>query len=754
MANTRYKQERTLVLKLQRLPEEKRGEFKGKVLRLRRQFEQFNVDVSEICQWIMSLRPEGGKYGSEETQPFWAFFIGREETLERDDQLAKDRRLMFDAAAGLASDESLVSHIRQQSLMDSIWAVRSLPQTQTTQKLFARMEKYCPSHRMILLKSAAEWIIARYQRGYENYKSKLKNWEEEKEKWEKENPTLTPIIREEFSSIFKHLPKTSEEKEGIIRKNPRICGWEQLKKSTNNCQYTGKKIKVGGRKYKAHAVLCERYYDFVKQYKKKANNGKKFEEEFIRNVEHYRNKKESLANWFPEVWKAYLKKLEIKEETALHHLPHCVYINKGEDCEYNKHTELCVRYKKILQSKPELQEHEKLYREWRKKYLTAPKRPSFRYPSSKNLSTPKLFGKDFFHIDFWKSVVGLRLEGLEGISEREFVNFGFAPWPKDYSVQPREEDIQSVQVNFVGSRARIGFRFQVPHLESRIGFSQDAIDELRSKKYPREAQDEDFLREVRCKLTESFTAGDPESEMRVMAVDLGSSKAAAVLYKGKKFEKGCLLDVVKLDKLYKERQKNKKKEKPGNNSKPKREFGEHAGVSQQHMARHLKSWGESASNIAKSRSMEPGSKLRSHDLRSLSLHQKGMFRDWVRLNTSRITKFAKENKVDLIVFESHRDFKLPGYEEINIEQKHRMGYLRPRQIKQKVAQKAVEEGMRVIGVPYYRSSQFCAECGADQKGRFKKKCRKCKKKSDSDINAARVLALVFWGDLVLPKREN
>ena len=74
MAGTRYSEARTLVRGLRRLGGESREEFKRKVLRLRRHFEQFNVDVSELCQWLMGLRPSG-KGGGVATKEFCEFFL-------------------------------------------------------------------------------------------------------------------------------------------------------------------------------------------------------------------------------------------------------------------------------------------------------------------------------------------------------------------------------------------------------------------------------------------------------------------------------------------------------------------------------------------------------------------------------------------------------------------------------------------------------------------------------------------------------
>ena len=62
-------------------------------------------------------------------------------------------------------------------------------------------------------------------------------------------------------------------------------------------------------------------------------------------------------------------------------------------------------------------------------------------------------------------------------------------------------------------------------------------------------------------------------------------------------------------------------------------------------------------------------------------------------------------------------------------------------------------------VPYFKSSQVCSACGAVQenagllrKNKQKRKfvCERCEKECNSDANAARVLARVFWGEIDLP----
>jgi IS605 OrfB family transposase len=140
-----------------------------------------------------------------------------------------------------------------------------------------------------------------------------------------------------------------------------------------------------------------------------------------------------------------------------------------------------------------------------------------------------------------------------------------------------------------------------------------------------------------------------------------------------------------------------------------------------------------------------------------------MIRDWARLNASQIIQAAENHGVDLIVFESLRGFKAKGYEKLEQEEKRRLAFFAYGRVRRKVKEKAVERGMRVVTVPYLESSQHCWSCGKKQEDlrklrenkkirRFK--CEFCSNKCDSDVNAAGVLAKVFWGDIVLPTEET
>jgi len=56
MARSKYREERTIVRGVRRLPGEDRPAFRKNVKILRNYVEQFNVDVSEICQRLVGIR--------------------------------------------------------------------------------------------------------------------------------------------------------------------------------------------------------------------------------------------------------------------------------------------------------------------------------------------------------------------------------------------------------------------------------------------------------------------------------------------------------------------------------------------------------------------------------------------------------------------------------------------------------------------------------------------------------------------------
>ncbi|MCH7496194.1 MAG: transposase [Candidatus Marinimicrobia bacterium] len=461
------------------------------------------------------------------------------------------------------------------------------------------------------------------------------------------------------------------------------------------------------------------------------------------------------ARSFPKAWHAYLEALGIKENKVLSGLPHCLKFDT--DCQFNNHTEKCLEYRDFLLEHTDLQPFEGLYRKWRKQFLSGPHKPSFKYPSMRTLPMPKIFGKDFFECDFEGSVLRLRLDDMP---EGEFETFAFEPWPKPkiYDAQPEDSEITSVHVNFVGARARVGFRFKVEHQESRFKITQDEIDELRSRKYPRRKQDKQFLDEARKLLLESFDGNS--GSLRVLSVDLGTTGAGIATFMGNRLEKSEPLEVVKIDELYNappRDDENRKKDK----------FKRDKGLRTDHLKRHFEARAEATADITKKRKESEKQQLKEHDLRSETIHVGRMMKDWVRLNASRIIKKAEEYETDLIVFESLRDFKLPGYDKISDDdKKRRFAVFSPGRIRHKVKEKAVERGMRVVTVPDFKSSWVCSACGKVQedesrwrnnkikKGIFICEDENCGYKGGPDENAARVLGRVFWDEIQLPVEEQ
>jgi IS605 OrfB family transposase len=744
---------------LHRLAGESRIAFKQKVRRLHEYFERFNVDVSEICQWIMGLRP-GGKVSKDESRPFWEFFLMPGGFLAEcsESQLDGHRLQAFEVAVGWQTTKTISGFPQQ--LIESVQWVVDTPCTPTAQRMLARLRQLSRPHRIILLKAAAEWITARYVRGYENWVRQNEEWLREKTDWEKTHPGLTGAVRQLYNEAFKKLEITS--------KKPRVCFWSRLRQSADNCAYAGERIKCGS-KWQNHSPLCKEFKDFKCKRRKY----------FISNAQEYlayrRTQKHSSAQamdcllkkvpqakWFRQSWQDYLQTLNIKEETILRdyggRLPHCLEFKGEEDCKYNPHTDKCKEYRKLLDQMSESDRQlEELYRQWRSEYLAAPRKPSFRYPSSRTLPVPKIFGKDFFEVDFDNSVLRLRLDDM---AEGDFLPVGFKPWPKDYDFQPADVQVTSVHVHFVGTRARVGFRFKVPHKVCRLKITQDEIDELRSRTYPRQTQDQEFLDEVRRRLLERF-AGQPEQELRILTVDLGQTGAAAALFVGEKIEKSVPLNIIKMEKLYTTRP-DRAAEARRSHSKEDESVEHGSGLSKEHVGKHLDSWADGTQKIAQIRAPAITDAVRTHDMRRLSQHIRWMIRDWVRLNTSQIIKIAEQENADLIVFESLRGFRAPGYDKIDPDKKRRLAYFAFGQVRTKTKEKAVERGMRVVTVPYLCSSQYCSKCWREQsnksewrKNKTKEKkfiCenRDCRSEMNSDENAVCVLGRVFWGHIVLP----
>ncbi len=426
-------------------------------------------------------------------------------------------------------------------------------------------------------------------------------------------------------------------------------------------------------------------------------------------------------------------------------LPHCLKIGgtfERSRCEWNPHTELCREYKAAVDAMEEGDRAlEPEYREWRRSYLAGPRKPSFRYPSSRTLPMPKIFGSGFHEIDFERSVLRLRLDDMP---RGQWLEFGFTPWPRGYRPSKREVKVTSVHVHFVGTRARAGFRFDVAHRPSRFDCTQDELDELRSRRFPRRAQDQDFLDAARRRLLESFDPG-PAGPLRLLAVDLGEKGACASVYEGNAHRADIPLSILKLGKLL--------------SKDPKK--GDVRGLRKKHVGRHLARLADGAARVAEVRGGADGGPTppRDGDFRGLKRHVAWMIRDWVRLNAARVMAAAEEHRCDLIAFESLRGFRAPGYDRMKEDKKRWLAMFAYGRVRRKVTEKAVERGMRVVTLPYFKSSQVCSACNHVQEyhsrwernkrgGRFK--CEHCKESLNGDVNAARVLARVFLDEVRLP----
>ncbi len=746
----------------------------------------------------MGIRPKGTD-ADRGLVEFWGFFLEPSVDGVEADEAERDRwRLaVFDAVAGIRPNVRLGDRSLAESLCEAIKFVAQLPKKKSAERLFERMPGLDPAHRLVLLKAAAEWVVARYQRGVENWESQHEEWAKEKRDWEAHHPALTEDVRSRLTAIFKELVWDADKPPGVRNKRPRICSHERLSQNKDNCIYAGEK---------GHGPLCWKYVEFLRSQK---SGAKKF---FAENAEKYVSfraqgmcKGEALAalygevpkceRWFAASWSAYLETLAVNEDTVVAHrrLPHCLKIGgtwEESACEWNPHTELCRQYKQKLDAlSPEVVQHEQEYREWRRYYLAGPQKPSFRYPSSRDLPMPKIFGERFYEIDFDRSVLRLRLDDMR---EGEWMEFGFIPWPRKYCPRPADAHVTSVHVNFVGSRARVGFRFDVRHRESRFGCTQDEIDDLRSRTFPRQAQDQAFLDAARKRLLESFR-GNAEQDLRILAVDLGETGAQAAVYHGRTHQQDVPLAIIKIDACYDKVPDRLKKDESAANGPEFVAKEDKRGLRKEHVGRHLEDHSKHAGEIAGYRRDKSWTKvgLRNHDLRGLTRHVRWMIRDWVRHNTAQVVAAAEAHQCDLIVFESLRGFKPPGYDKLDLKSERKKRWLAMfafGRIRRKVVEKAVERGMRVVTVPYFNSSQTCSDCGHQQqdKSRWRKNKRnrefececacpqspkkgqekggkgdretnqepkptcKCTFKLDCDANAARVLARVFWDEIRLP----
>lgn len=180
-SRSRYREERTLVRALQPLRGQARDTFKQNARRLRRHFEQFNADVAGLCQWLIRFRPEA-KRTIEGAQPFWEFFLEPEKFGVEPDETGQDRRRLeaFETAVGWRDPSSLASPSSPPALRSSVLAVASIPLSNAARTLFARLQNYRRPHRTVLLKAAAEWIVAKYVRVYENRRRQREEWEKER----------------------------------------------------------------------------------------------------------------------------------------------------------------------------------------------------------------------------------------------------------------------------------------------------------------------------------------------------------------------------------------------------------------------------------------------------------------------------------------------------------------------------------------------------------------------------------------------
>lgn len=820
------------------MPGQARDEFKAYVRRLRHHFEQFNVDTGALCQWFFSLRKwwaASGRNGEAASfGPLGDFLLEPMlEGVEADEKQRDQWRLaVFDDVAGFRSIETLAKRSvpewlrREMDQARAYWAGEGA--NLAMQRMFERLGGLQAAHRLVLLKSAAEWIVARYKRGVENWERQHAAWEKERGEWEAAHRKLTPELREQFNRVFRQLRADRPDEPEVRRKNPRICLYERLSKNIDNCSYG----------QKGHSLKCWKYVEFLKQQAeadknfnrqlfwetatafvrlchkhnvKKASNALQSTHildalyaEYLKKKQNQKKKKkdkqksnkspaqqqnqdidQAKEKWtenFECNWNAYLKAMELTNSTVLEkgQLPHCQKIGQTHEksaCVFNEHTDLCDRYFRLLGAEfsprpTDLAELDRLYREWRKRFLAGPRKPSFRYPSSRDLPMPKIFGKDFHEVDFEKSVLRLRLDGM---AEGQWVEFGFVPWPRNYSPGRKEVAglVSSVHTTFVGNRARAGFRFAVAHQRSRCNVMQEQLDELRSRKYPRQRDDQKFVEEARQLLTGSFD-GRAEQELRVLAVDMGMNGAYASVYEGKRPEPIAekALSIIKIKELHEDLP-----ELPKDDEKA--EGYDVLGLRKEHVGRHLKVIAEKAPEVMKYR-REAGArdpKLTKRDFRELAIHIRWMVRDWARLNVRQIMNVAEEHDCDVIVFESLRGRGMPGYESLDDESQRKKAeqlLYAYGQVRRKVTEKAVERGMRVVTVPYYKSSSFCHACGHEQRnrGRLRKnkgkrlficecgdrkaeekanaKC-KCSVEVNSDANAARVLARVFWGDVILPE---
>lgn len=821
MPDKKYHAARTLARKIRAFPKQGKAQFKANRAVLRKHFEQFNKDASDMCSWIMAINPNSKKYPNQQpSEPFWKFFLepAKDGTSEDVKDGDKQRLRLMDYILGVNSTPPVAE------LKESIEFVKSLKLKATAIALFERLKLMQPTHRLVLFKAAAEWVVARYWRQRESWEERTKIWNAEKADWEKKHPELTESIRDRFNHIFKNLRQKSEgdNAKDLKRKTPRICLYKDMKEGHPNCAYAGQR--VGG---VAHDPLCKNFLvdftpkslDGFEPSSKAKNHNKNIPRDNLARFHHLAefivgmvadgstlkeareafrqelkspkekldsprpNRKDKNENHlldrdnklvescsvFMADYMGYINALGMTEQNLItkfksadNKLPHCATAH-GVDgvCRFNQHTKNCDNYRLALDDHKDLQQFDEIYREWRKHFLAGPKRPVFKYPSAKNLPRPKIIGDGFWKADFENSTISLQTE------TGEWLKFGFDPWPRKYIPSRAEvaKLVTSVQVSFLGNRARAGFRFGVEHKVSRINATQTEIDDLRSHDFPSASNDEKYLAAVLKLVTEKFT-GDAEGELRVLNVDLGNSEAGWALTVGKNFGgdiKNGGLPIVKVlsNKLLEQFPKGK--DAPDSKK----------GLNNKHVLRHQEDAAERAQKIVKYRQEKAEQELErkgatskaklnqtafNSDQRGLFIHINRMVRDWVRLMVSQIMKVAERLEADVIVVDGSRRPMAKGYNEADanaLAEKQRKAYRAFGQIRHKLREKAVEKGMRVVTVPEEGTSSVCYSCG--KKGKQNKTARiftccneecpvKRVKKLNTEKNAALVLGRVFWGD--------
>jgi hypothetical protein len=486
---------------------------------------------------------------------FWETFLDPASLMCFSDELAADRfrNDLFESVVGLSSLCETVPEL----LRSSTSRVAQFPLNPTSRTTLQRASSLEASHRIVLLKAASEWIDSRYRRGMNNWQSNHSQWLAEKAAWENSHPDLAPERRDSFTRIYKQLINDEDApKVGVRRKRARICSLKTIDTGRDDCLYAGER---------GHGPLCHVFAAFVKE---RSSESKRFNTSyFFKDATSYLRIRKESANReiafqkllhenrscprdFQARWDAYLAALNLNEATIVQRgkLPHCEKLTRTEKttCQWNPHTNLCVQYARMAAGlDAETRTLESQYREWRSKFLAAPRKPSFKYPSGRVLPTPKIFGEGYFAVDLGRSVLRVRLEAT---GSPEWLEFGIQPWPRLYKPDRSTATISSAHITFTGVRPRVGLRFQTPHAISRFACSQDDIDQLRSQQYPRQSQDQQFLDAAREMLFEP--ASPIPQDVRVLAVDLGEVGASAAVFAGRQFEQDIELRLLKIDRNY------------------------------------------------------------------------------------------------------------------------------------------------------------------------------------------------------------